>query len=225
MGQYRISELNIEIETNSKTLTKNLAPYETEFDYKPNLSLSISDDMLLQYMEEYEGYTADIIECEYLSTEYARALFDFNGFPMKSTAVMHDGSAVLFASPFLDDYNVYDYLPKDKVFVVDNPAVRLIGSDFYVYDTPFGIHGDKAKVGCDRIPLRSIVFVDNEFDSLKRLDTKDMVNMFLRAVSQSIRSERTKHTLFTLEKLMHVVDFYGVGNLYDVDFILEHTTE
>ncbi len=225
MGQYRISELNIEIETNSKTLIKNLAPYETEFDYKPNLSLSISDDMLLQYLEEYEGYTADIIECEYLSTEYARALFDFNGFAIKATGVVHDGSAVLFAAPLQEDYNVYDYLPKDKVFVVDNPAIRLISSVFYAYDTPFGLHGDRAKVGSERIPVKSIVFVDPEFDSLKRLDTKSMVNMFLRAVSQSIRSERTKHTLFTLEKLMHVVDFYGVGNLHDVDFILERTTE
>ncbi len=225
MGQYRVSELNIELETNSKTLLRNLAPYETSFDYKPNLSISISDDRLLQFMEEYEGYTADVIECEFLSTEYSRALFDFNGFPMDATGVEYDGSAVLFAAPFDDDFKVYDYLPQDKVFVVDNPAVRLINSVFYAYDTPFGLNGDKAKVGVGRLPLKSIVFVDSHFDSLKRLDTKDMVNMFLRCVSQSIRSERTKHTLFTLEKLMHVVDFYGVGDLSDVDFILEHTTE
>lgn len=223
MGQYRISELNIEVTTNSKTLQKSLKPYETSFDYKPNLSLSMSDDILLQYLEEYDGYTADEVECEYLTTEYARALFDFNGISMKSTGVEYDGCATLFASPF-EEKEVYTSLPDDKVFVINTPAIRLIGTDFFVYDTPFGMHGDKVKTA--RLPLKSIVFVDNKhFDSLKRLDTLDMVSMFIRAVMQSIHGERTKHTLYMLEKIMKKVDFYGVGNLSDVEFILEHVTE
>ncbi|MDO4748082.1 MAG: hypothetical protein Q4A12_02780 [Eubacteriales bacterium] len=223
MGQYRISDLNIEVDTNSKTLIRNLAPYEVEFDYKPNLSLSITDDILLQLMDEYEGYTSDIIECEYISTEFARALFDFNGFPMKATAVEHDGSAVIFASPFTDvDVNMY--LPSDKIFAYNDVAVRLISSLFYAYGTPFGLKGDLSTE--KKLPIKSIVYVDNErFDSLKRLDTKDMVSMFIRSVMLAIRSERTKHTLFMLEKLMKVVDFYGVSDLNDIDFILEKVTE
>ncbi len=223
MGQYRISELNIEVKTNSQTLKNNLAPYETSFDYKPNLSLTMSDDLLLQYLEEYDGYTADIVECEYLSTEFARALFDFNGFPLKSTAVEYDGCAVLFSAPF-DENNILDSLPSKITFAVDCPAIRLINSVFYAYDTPFGLHGDKSKP--NKLPVKSIVFVDSErFDSLKRLDTKDMVSMFMRAVYHSIRSERTKHTLYMLEKVMRVVDFYGVGDIKDVKFILDRVTE
>lgn len=223
MGQYRISDLNIEINTNSKTLQNNLEQYVTSFDYKPNLILSITDDILLQYMEEYEGYTADEIELEYISTEYARALFDFNGFAITATAVEHEGSVVLFAAPF-SDMKVADFLPEGKVYVIDNPGIRLINGEFIVYGTPFGLLGDKSKDVS--FPLKSIVFVDKErFDSLKLLDTKDMVKMFLRAVMLSIRSDRTKHTLFMLEKLMKVVKFYGVSDLSDVDFILEHTTE
>lgn len=223
MGQYRISELNIEIDTNSNTLKKNLIPYQTSFDYKPNLALSVNDDMLLQYMEEYEGYSADVVECEYLSTEYARALFDFNGFPIKATAVEYDNCAVFFSSPF-EGEDVLDNLPSDITFTVDYPAVRLINSVFYAYDTPFGLNGDKSKPR--KLPLKSIVFVDsNRFDSLKRLETKDMVSMFMRAVYQSIRNERTKHTLYMLEKVMRVVDFYGVGDISDVKFILDRVTE
>ncbi len=223
MGQYRISELNFEIETNSSTLLKNLARYEVSFDYKPNLTMSITDDILLQLMEEYEGYSRDIIECEYLSTEYARSMFDFNGFPIRATAVEHEGQAVLFASPF-EEKRVYDELPQDKVFAVDVPGVRLISQVFYAYGTPFGLDGDKSKD--IKVPVKSIVFVDStRFDSLKKLDTKDMVSMFIRAVMLSIRSERTKHTLYMLEKLMKVVDIYGVGDLKDVDFILDKVTE
>ncbi|MBE6823715.1 MAG: hypothetical protein E7513_00025 [Ruminococcaceae bacterium] len=223
MGQYRISELNLEILSNSKTLLTNLKPFETSFDYKPNLTLSITDDILLQYMEEYEGYTADVIECVYLSTEFSRALFDFNGFSMESTAVEYEGSAVLFSAPF-EDYQVYEKISTDKVFSVDYPAIRLISSVFYAYGTPFGLNGDK--VVDKKFPLKSIVFVDSErFDSLKVLDTKDMVSMFIRAVTKSIKSDRTKHTLFMLEKLMHKVKFYGVSDLSDLDFILERVTE
>ncbi len=223
MGQYRISELNIEIETRSNTLLQNLKPYETSFDYKPNLTLSISDDLLLQYMEEYEGYTADIIECIYLSTEFSRALFDFNGFSMKSSAVKYDDSCVLF-SPVDVEKDIFNVLPDDRIFSVDYPAIRLISNVFYAYDTPFGLHGDKSSA--NKLPLKSIVFVDKErYDSLKRLDTKDMVSLFLRAVNASIKSDRTKHTLFMLEKLMHTVKFYGVSDVSDIEFILDKVTE
>ncbi|MBR2715195.1 MAG: hypothetical protein IKB73_03185 [Ruminococcus sp.] len=223
MAQYRISELNIEIETKSTTLVNNLKPYETSFDYKPNLSLSISDDLLLQYMEEYEGYTADVIEDFYISTEFCRALFDFNGFPISATAVKHDDVSVLFSAPF-EESDVSSKLPEEKVFCVNYPAVRLIRDVFYAYDTPFGLDGDKSKHA--KLPIKSIVFVDKKrFDSLKRLDTKDMVSMFMRAVAVNIKDERTKHTLFMLEKVMRVVDIYGVGDLSDVEFILDRVTE
>lgn len=223
MGQYRISELNVEIQTRSQTLLNNLKPYETSFDYKPNYTLSISDDILLQFMEEYEGYTADVIECVYLSTEYSRTLFDFNGFSMKSTAVKYDNSCVLFSNVD-NEKDIHTTIPDDIIFSVDYPAIRLISDVFYAYDSPFGLHGDKSKK--EKLPVKSIVFVDKDrFDSLKQLDTKDMVSLFLRAVNASIKSDRTKHTLFVLEKLMHRVKFYGVRDLSDIDFILEKVTE
>lgn len=223
MGRYRISELGIEVNTNSKMLLKNLEAYSASFDYKPNLTLDITDDILLQLMDEYEGYSADVIECEYMTTEFARALFDFNGFPIKAAAVEHDGCAVLFSAPF-EEANLAGMFPLDKLFTADAPAIRLIRDVFYAYGTPFGLYGDKSRDV--KLPVKSIVFVDKErFNSLKRLDTKDMVLMFMRAVYHSIRSERTKHTLYMLEKVMHKVKFFGVGDLSDVPFILDRVTE
>lgn len=223
MGQYRISELGLEIKTNSQTLLKNLEPFATTFDYKPNLTLSITEDILLQLMDEYEGYSADIIECEYMTTEFARALFDFNGFPIKAAAVECGDCAVLLAAPF-EDTDVASALPSDKLFTVDAPAIRLISEVFYAYGTPFGVYGDKARD--IKLPVRSIVFVDKQrFGELKRIDSKEMVTMFLRAVYHSMRSERTKHTLFMLEKVMRRVNFYGVGDLSDVESILKEVSE
>ncbi|MBQ2971717.1 MAG: hypothetical protein IJE16_04115 [Ruminococcus sp.] len=223
MGQYRIAELNLEIETNSKTLQNNLKVYETSFDYMPNLSLSISDDILLQLLNECEGYSADVVECEYHSTEFARSMFDYNGFPIKATAVEYENSAVLFSAPF-EETRVFDFIPAKRIFAVDCPAIRLINSVFYAYGTPFGQFGEMSRD--IKLPVKSIVFVDNErFNSLKTLDTKDMVSMFMRAVHLSMHSERMKHTLYMLEKVSKCVKFYGVSDLSDVDFILERVTE
>ena len=223
MGQYRISELGLEINTKSQTLLKNLEPFATTFDYKPNLTLSITEDILLQFMDEYDGYSADIIECEYMTTEFARALFDFNGFPIKATAVDCGDCAVLVAAPF-EKTDVASLVPSDKLFTVDAPAIRLISEVFYAYGTPFGVYGDKARD--IKLPVKSIVFVDKKrFGELELIDSKEMVNMFLRAVYLSMRSERTKHTLFMLEKVMRKVKIYGVGELVDVDAILKKVTE
>ena len=73
-----------------------------------------------------------------------------------------------------------------------------------------------------KLKLSSIVFVDRDrFDSLRKIEAKDFVPMFMRAVSLNVRQERTKHTLFILERVMHRVDFYGVRDLNDLEFILE----
>lgn len=223
MGQYRVSELNLEVNTNSSTLKSNLERYKTSFDYKPNVVLSISDDRLIQLMEEYEGVSADVLECEFMAAQYARDLFDFNGFPMYACGVSYGGSAVLFSSPF-EKANVDEAVNKDMIITADLSSVRLIGRDIIVYDNPFGMKGHLSHK--TRLPLKSIVFVDSErFDSLKRLDANSYIPMFLRSVSLSIKGERIKHTLYVLEKIMNSITFFGVGDLSDVDFVLERVTE
>ena len=219
MAQYRFSELNLEIETASKSLKKNLERYKTHFDCKENLRLNITYDILLSLMEENDGASAEILENGYIATLYNCALFDFNGFPINATAVENDGRCVLFSSPF-ENVDFFEKLPKNMVFDYDYPAVRLIDTTFMVYDTPFGSHGDLSRE--TRLPLTSIVFVDSDrFDTLKHLEPIDFIPFFVRAVAISIHQERTKHTLFMLEKLMHSIQFYGVKNVDDVNFILE----
>ena len=224
MSIYRISDLNIEIITNSPSLAATIERYEVHYDEQPNVTLSMSDDLLMELMEENEGVTADIVENAFLSTLYCWSLFDFNGFPIRATAVeTEDGECILFAAPFEEGFDPTILLPQDKVFSYDYPAVRMEGEDYYCFDTPFGPHGSRSKVG-KKLRLRSIVFVDSKrFDSLRRIESKEFVPMFMRAVALNIRHERTKHTLFVLERVMHRVSFYGVRGVtpYDVDFILE----
>lgn len=221
MDLYRISDLNIEIKTNSATLQSALSRYKVDYQEKPNITLSMTDDLLLEYMEENEGVTADVVESTYLSTLYCWSLFDFNGFPIRATAVERDGECVLFASPYDEGFDPVTMVSSAKVFAYNYPGVRMQDEDFYVFDTPFGLLGSKSKTG-KKLKLSSIVFVDREkFDSLRRLEAKDFVPMFMRAVAQNIRHERTKHTLFVLERVMHRVQFFGVRDLTDFRFIIE----
>jgi len=223
MSIYRISDLNIEIITHSPMLAENIKRYAVEYQEQPNITLAISDDVLLELMEENEGVTAELVEATYISTLYCWSLFDFNGFPIRATAVEHEGRCVLFAAPFIEDFDPVNDLKIDGVFTYNYPGIRIEGDDFYVFDTPFGINGKYSKTG-KKLKLEAIVFIDpSRFDSLKRLEAKDFVPMFMRAVAMNIRHERTKHTLFILEKVMHKVQFYGIKEVspLDVDFILD----
>lgn len=221
MALYRISDLNIEIKTNSPTLAENIRRYEVTYQADPNVTLGINDDRLLELMEENEGVTADAIECMYLSTLYSWALFDFNGFPMRAVGVEHDGECTLFAAPFDEAAALMAHIPPEHVFVYSYPGIRMQDDDYYVFDTPFGLYGDRSKTG-RKLRLRSIVFVDSgRFDSLRTIEAKDFVPLFMRAVSQNVRQERTKHTLFILERVMRRVKFFGVRDLNDFDFIVE----
>lgn len=221
MNLYRISDLNVEINTNSPSVASNIAPYKVDYQERPNISLSLSDDMLIELMEENEGVTADLVESTYIATLYCWALFDFNGFPIRATAVERDGECVLFAAPNDENFDPLTAIPGKNAFVYNYPGVRMQDDDFYVFDTPFGKLGSYAKPG-HKLKLSSIVFADpDRFDSLRKLEAKDFVPLFMRAVAKNIRHERTKHTLFVLERVMHRVDFYGVRDFSDFDFIID----
>lgn len=221
MPNYRICDLNVEITANYPTMMKNIERYRTDYDAEPNVSLFMTDDLLLEKMEENEGATADMVETMYLSTLFCWSIFDFNGFPIRAAAVEYENKAVLFAAPFDESVKLINLLPQKLVFDYDFPMVRIENDKYYVHDTPFGLHGDLSKHP-KKLELSSIVFVDtNEFGTLKRLESRDFVRMFMRAVAQNVRHERTKHTLFILEKLMHNAQFYGVSDVSDIRFILE----
>ena len=221
MDMYRISDLNVEIRTNSPTLAQNIVPYKVNYQERPNITLAPSDDRLIELMEDNEGVTADVVESTYIATLYCWALFDFNGFPIRATAVEKEGECVLFAAPFDDSFDPLTALPQKHVFCINYPGIRMQDEDYFVFDTPFGVYGSYAKPG-HKLKLRSIVFADSErFDSLRRLEAKSFVPLFMRAVAKNIRQERTKHTLFVLERVMHRVTFYGVKDFSDFKFIIE----
>lgn len=221
MALYRISDLNVEIKTKSPTLADNIQRYEVTYQASPNITLEMSDDRMLELMEENEGVTADVLESTYMATLYSWAIFDYNGFPMKAVGIESEGECVLVAAPYDESVDLVRLIPREKAFVYNYPGIRMQDEDYYVFDTPFGLNGNKSVTG-KKLKLRSIVFVDGgRFDSLREIEAKDFVPLFMRAVSQNVRQERTKHTLFILERVMHRVKFYGVGDLGDLDFILE----
>ena len=207
MALYRISDLNVEIKTNSPTLAENIRRYEVTYKADPNITLEMSDDRLIEMMEEYEGMTADKVESLYMATLYSWAIFDYNGFPIRAVGVENDGECTLFAAPDDGSIDLTMMIPRGKAFVV--------------FDTPFGDNGGASVTG-KKLILKSIVFVDRmRFDSLRAIEAKDFVPLFMHAVSRNVRQERTKHTLFILERVMHRVKFFGVGDVNDLDFILE----
>lgn len=221
MALYRISDLNVEIKTNSPSLAESIPRYEVNYQAVPNITLEMSDDRLLEMMEEYEGMTADKVEALYMATLYSWAIFDFNGFPIRAVGVENDGECTLFAAPDDSSIDLARMIPRDKAFVYHYPGVRMQDDDYFVFDTPFGELGTASVTG-KKLRLRSIVFVDSKrFDSLRAIEAKDFVPLFMHAVSQNVRQERTKHTLFILERVMHRVKFFGVGDVNDMDFILE----
>lgn len=221
MALYRISDLNIEIKTNSPTLAENIRRYEVTYQAEPNVVLEMSDDRLIEMMEENEGVTADVIENMYIATLFSWALFDYNGFPMRAVGVEHDGVCTLLAAPDDPSVDLNSIISEDIAFVYDYPGIRMQDDDYFVFDTPFGRYGSRSKTE-RKLKLSSIVFVDgNRFDSLRKIEAKDFVPLFMRAVSENCRQERTKHTLFILERVMRRVDFYGVRDVNDIDFILE----
>ena len=134
MPNYRICDLNVDIVANYPTMQKNIERYRTDYEAEPNVSLFMTDDLLLELMEENEGYTADMVETMHLSTLFCWDIFDFNGFPIRAVAVEYENKAVLFAAPFDESVDLKAQLPQKIVFDYDYPMVRIENDKYYVME-------------------------------------------------------------------------------------------
>lgn len=159
---------------------------------------------------------------EYINTGFAfsRALLDYNGFCLHSSAVALDNKAVLFSAPCGTGKSTHTglwrkYFGEDKAIIIndDKPAIRLMGDTFYVYGTPWSGKSDlNTNV---KVPLQTIVFLEQASENcIERMSNKDAVRWLYY---QSLRptgprsEEKTSNLLNLLDKIVCQIPIYKMG--------------
>lgn len=162
------------------------------------------DEISVAYMES--GY------------QFVKALLDFDGFYLHSSAIEYGGKAYLFSGPSGMGKSTHTRLWQQlfgeaaQVFNDDKPALRCIDGKWFAYGTPWcgkdGINQNK------KVPLGGICFLRRgEENSIRRLDSKEAATNILSQTMRRFHNvEKLDLLLGHIESLVREIPVFELYN-------------
>ena len=174
MNIYFIADLKIQIQTINKLYIKYLTQNnDSEIDIvlvENRKQVSYKNNKILKKQStiQFYGKQISLDLWKYITTglAFARALLDYNGFCLHSSAIAVDNKAVLFAAKSGTGKSTHtrlwrEYFGEDKAIMIndDKPAIRLMDDGiFYAYGTPWS---GKTDLNTNvKVPLAAIVLLE-----------------------------------------------------------------
>ena len=188
MNLHKIAGLLIDLGYKYETMTKQAAAYKTdEVCEKPDMSIYIPDDYLLEKQKESPILTLDACEYIHTGTAFYSGLLYFGGFMLHSSAVLMDEKAYLFTADSGTGKSTHTSLWKkafgeDRVQILndDKPAVRITKDGIFACGTPWS---GKTNLNVNKIvPLAAIGFLERSSENwIERKTGAEVVGKLFKA--------------------------------------------
>lgn len=204
---YEIAGLTVKMET-IDWIEASSIPYEV--DETTNVDITIP----MNWEEEQENYP-DLSDSAHnynvTARGFYRALVNFNGMMLHSSAVALNGKAYLFSADCGTGKSTHAKLWRrvfgdEKVRVIndDKPAIRCEDGVWYAYGTPWsGKTSQNLNLKC---PLGGIAFIEqSETNRIERYSGPEMVGRFFKQVGASRTPENTLKVLSLIDSVVNTV--------------------
>ncbi|MBR5529254.1 MAG: hypothetical protein IKU57_02140 [Oscillospiraceae bacterium] len=144
MKKYKIADLIVDMRVSGRTL-EQAKPYEIQDDIPADITIDLDIPQILADCPRFE--TEDLAQYMATGTVFARrALMQFNGYYIHSSAIVLDGKAYLFTAPSGTGKSTHTekwirlfgahYLNDDK------PILRRVDGKWMAYGTPWSGKND-----------------------------------------------------------------------------------
>lgn len=215
MAIYRIADMNIKYETESRYMLQRLKSYMTtdkEYDYE----ITISEDDI-KYERNLTGDSSiDVLESTALFRYICRNVLEgYNGMFLHCASLKYNGKAYLFTAPSGTGKTTHirlwaKYLG-DKVEIIngDKPILRKRGNSVIVYGTPW--QGKENYGGNISAPLGGIFLLNRASEnSIKKATVKESLPFLL---SQTLRPYEKDNMIKLFDLLEYIVKNIPIYNL------------
>ena len=202
MARCLIAGLQVDVFAEGRT-KKQLQPYLTEETGPADITVQCDAQKILDHNPELRSLDG----AEYMGTgsAFARALLNFDGFQLHSSAVMVDGKAYLFSAPSGTGKSTHTEkwcrLFGAKLLNDDKPVLRLQEGQWIAYGTPWsGKYDLSTPTG---VPLGGIAFLQRaEENRIRRLDPQEAVPLIISQSLRYLRPDQMELQLALLDKLL-----------------------
>ena len=150
--------------------------------------------------------------------QFYRALLNFNGLMLHSSAVALNGKAYLFSGPCGVGKSTHTNLWRTifgedvVVFNDDKPALRRLDGRWYAYGTPWcGKDGINVNM---KVPLAGICFLkQSDRNEIRRIDGKEALAKVISQTTYHLRdAEKMQRMLENVSKLINEIPIYELCN-------------
>lgn len=215
---YRIAGLIVEMDSFGRILEQAL-PYRCDDCLSPDIIISSLRDAVQSRIPN-----ADDDLAEYVGTglSFYKALLNFDGFQLHSSAVVVDGKAYLFTANSGTGKSTHTglwlKLFGEKSFILndDKPALRLEDGVWYAYGTPWsGKHDISVNA---RIPVAGIACIERgECNEIEPFAGRDAVLAILRQANRPRAAEYRIKLLDLLDQLITRVPIWKLRCNMDLE--------
>ncbi|MCQ2472018.1 MAG: hypothetical protein MJ147_08280 [Clostridia bacterium] len=223
MPVYVIAGIAVEYEGKYDTLIERSKKYLADESTAPLITIKTNPNVIENLRKRYPESNEAEYEYTDIGASFNRAIIDYDGIMLHSSAVAVDGKAYLFSAPSGMGKSTHTglwqkLLGEDKAVIIndDKPVIRKIDGEYYAFGTPFsGKHDISINKG---FPLKGICFVRRgEENSIERLSTKDAVTPFLNQTVKPANMDGYIKMLSLTDDLLSSVPCYSLICRADIE--------
>ena len=165
--KYKIADIFIEFNPRYDMLKTRAKKYLIEECEKIDFGIIVNDEHIKEEKEKQidSTITSELAEYIIMGTTFYRALLEFKGCLLHSSAVVIDKEAYLFSAPCGTGKSTHTslwlkYLADKKPYILndDKPAIRIMENGIFAYGTPFSGKHDISEN--KKVKLKSICFIE-----------------------------------------------------------------
>lgn len=213
--RYRIADLIVDIPEDAG-ITPRCADYLYEGGEKTDIFIR---DELYDFTRKPE-VPRDISVYMQSGVQFYKALLDFDGIMVHSSAVEYKGYAYLFSGASGMGKSTHTSLwvknfDGARVFNDDRPAVRCIDGKWYAYGTPWcGKNRVNVNIG---VPIAGICFLERgEQNSIRILPPREgLINVIAQTIRKKLDVRKMDLMLNCAQRLIHDIPIYELHCLPD----------
>ena len=203
MKNYRIADLSVNMEVGGRTLyqSEKYKVSDTPDDMADITVANLSESINL-ILKKHPQAVWDTVEYLLSGLRFYKALVDFDGFMLHSSAVVYEGKAYLFSADSGVGKSTHTSLwlqrfPGSFILNDDKPALRIINGTTYVYGTPWNGKGERNVNTC--VPLGGICFIYRaQQNTIRPMPTPQVIQNLLRQTAHGKFSEQIMTKLFLI---------------------------
>lgn len=213
--KYQIADVVVDFDAKFDMLKVRSNKYlTTDVDKKKNFIMYVNDEHIQKIKDGNQEITSELAEYIAMGNTFYRALLNYKGCLLHSSAVVIDDESYLFSADSGVGKSTHTslwlkYLADKMPYILndDKPAIRIMEDGIFAYGTPFS--GKHNKNENKKVKLKAICFIERaKINCIRKVESQEAIKLFLQQTLMKLNEEEMINLLDILDTIIREIPIY-----------------